>query len=88
MTLFVQSEATPFGLGKHLSDCAKAGPDVILLRLYSGYEAYDRLSPAFKRFLEGLTAVHNADFFIKGSTSHTCTLREFILTLNSIADGS
>ncbi|KAI1788528.1 hypothetical protein LXA43DRAFT_636798 [Ganoderma leucocontextum] len=29
----------------------------------SGYEAYDRLSPAFKRFLEGLTAVHNADFF-------------------------
>lgn len=30
----------------------------------SGYEAYDRLSPAYKRFLEGLTAVHNADFFI------------------------
>ncbi|KAL0576008.1 hypothetical protein V5O48_005975 [Marasmius crinis-equi] len=29
----------------------------------SGYEAYDRLSPAFQRFLEGLTAVHNADFF-------------------------
>ena len=26
-------------------------------------EAYDRLSPAFQRFLEGLTAVHNADFF-------------------------
>ncbi|KAK1215836.1 hypothetical protein PQX77_021537 [Marasmius sp. AFHP31] len=31
----------------------------------SGYEAYDRLSPAFQRFLEGLTAVHNADFFIE-----------------------
>ncbi|KZP12778.1 TauD-domain-containing protein [Athelia psychrophila] len=30
----------------------------------SGYEAYDRLSPAFARFLEGLTAVHNADFFV------------------------
>ncbi|KDQ07035.1 hypothetical protein BOTBODRAFT_120633 [Botryobasidium botryosum FD-172 SS1] len=29
----------------------------------SGYEAYDRLSPAYRRFLEGLTAVHNADFF-------------------------
>lgn len=31
----------------------------------SGYEAYDRLSPAFKRFLEGLTAVHNADYFVE-----------------------
>ncbi|KIM87923.1 hypothetical protein PILCRDRAFT_814636 [Piloderma croceum F 1598] len=30
----------------------------------SGYEAYDRLSPAFKKFLEGLTAIHNADFFL------------------------
>ncbi|KZS95175.1 taurine catabolism dioxygenase [Sistotremastrum niveocremeum HHB9708] len=29
----------------------------------SGYDAYDRLSPAFQKFLEGLTAVHNADFF-------------------------
>ncbi|KAK7047780.1 hypothetical protein VNI00_006108 [Paramarasmius palmivorus] len=29
----------------------------------SGYEAYDRLSPAYARFLEGLTAIHNADFF-------------------------
>lgn len=31
----------------------------------SGYEAYDRLSPALRVFLEGLTAVHNADFFIE-----------------------
>ncbi|KZP22923.1 taurine catabolism dioxygenase [Athelia psychrophila] len=31
----------------------------------SGYEAYDRLSPPFARFLEGLTAVHNADFFVE-----------------------
>ncbi|KAJ8503574.1 hypothetical protein ONZ45_g10738 [Pleurotus djamor] len=29
----------------------------------SAYQAYDKLSPAFKKFLEGLTAVHNADFF-------------------------
>ncbi|KIY68363.1 taurine catabolism dioxygenase [Cylindrobasidium torrendii FP15055 ss-10] len=29
----------------------------------SAYEAYDRLSPRFAAFLEGLTAVHNADFF-------------------------
>ncbi|EIW73965.1 taurine catabolism dioxygenase TauD TfdA [Coniophora puteana RWD-64-598 SS2] len=29
-----------------------------------GYEAYDRLSPAMKKFLEGLTAVHNAQFFV------------------------
>jgi len=31
----------------------------------SAYEAYDRLSPAYQRFLEGLTAVHNADFFVE-----------------------
>lgn len=30
----------------------------------SGYEAYDRLSPAMKRFLEGLTAVHDGSFFL------------------------
>ncbi|EJU05599.1 taurine catabolism dioxygenase [Dacryopinax primogenitus] len=29
----------------------------------SGYEAYDRLSPAYKKFLEGLTAVHDGNFF-------------------------
>ena len=37
--------------------------DHYLQQWASGYEAYDRLSPAFQRFLEGLTAVHNADFF-------------------------
>lgn len=31
----------------------------------SGYEAYDRLSPAFARFLEGLTAEHDGNFFHK-----------------------
>lgn len=30
----------------------------------SGYEAYDRLSPAYKKFLEGLTAVHDGTFFL------------------------
>jgi alpha-ketoglutarate-dependent taurine dioxygenase len=30
----------------------------------SGYEAYDRLSPAMKTFLEGLTAVHDGGFFL------------------------
>ncbi|KII84889.1 hypothetical protein PLICRDRAFT_45724 [Plicaturopsis crispa FD-325 SS-3] len=29
----------------------------------SGYEAYDRLSPAYKKFLEGLTALHSGAFF-------------------------
>ncbi|KAK1230396.1 hypothetical protein PQX77_006512 [Marasmius sp. AFHP31] len=29
----------------------------------SGYEAYDRLSPAFQRFLEGLTALHDGSKF-------------------------
>ncbi|THH14663.1 hypothetical protein EW146_g5697 [Bondarzewia mesenterica] len=31
----------------------------------SGYEAYDRLSPAFKHFLEGLTALHSGKIFIQ-----------------------
>ncbi|GKT83614.1 alpha-ketoglutarate-dependent taurine dioxygenase [Colletotrichum tofieldiae] len=29
----------------------------------SGYEIYDRLSPAMQKFLEGLTATHDATFF-------------------------
>ena len=31
----------------------------------SGYDAYDRLSPPLRTFLEGLTALHNADFFVE-----------------------
>ncbi|KIP11243.1 hypothetical protein PHLGIDRAFT_83668 [Phlebiopsis gigantea 11061_1 CR5-6] len=31
----------------------------------SGYEAYDRLSPALRRFLEGLTAEHDGNFFLE-----------------------
>ncbi|KAI8620355.1 alpha-ketoglutarate-dependent taurine dioxygenase [Chytriomyces sp. MP71] len=30
----------------------------------SAYEVYDRLSPAFQRFLEGLTATHSGDGFL------------------------
>jgi len=30
---------------------------------YSGYELYDRLTPAFRTFLEGLTATHEANWF-------------------------
>lgn len=30
----------------------------------SGYEIYDRLSPAMRTFLEGLTATHDAKFFL------------------------
>ncbi|KAI0065088.1 taurine catabolism dioxygenase [Artomyces pyxidatus] len=35
----------------------------------SGYEAYDRLSPVFKTFLEGLTARHDGNFFVKFAES-------------------
>jgi alpha-ketoglutarate-dependent taurine dioxygenase len=31
----------------------------------SGYEIYDRLSPAMQQFLEGLTATHDAKFFLQ-----------------------
>lgn len=31
----------------------------------SGYEIYDRLSPAMRTFLEGLTATHDAKFFLE-----------------------
>ena len=31
----------------------------------SGYEAYERLSPTYRRFLEGLKAVHAAPFFVQ-----------------------
>ncbi|TFK51217.1 taurine catabolism dioxygenase [Heliocybe sulcata] len=30
----------------------------------SGYEAYDKLSPVYRQFLEGLTAVHDGSFFL------------------------
>ncbi|KDQ50323.1 hypothetical protein JAAARDRAFT_42210 [Jaapia argillacea MUCL 33604] len=36
----------------------------------SGYEAYDRLSPAYKKFLESLTAVHDGNFFVDYAKEH------------------
>lgn len=40
------------------------GADVDSKTLWaSGYEVYDRLSPALAQFLEGLTATHEAKFF-------------------------
>jgi len=36
----------------------------------SGYEAYDRLSPAMKAFLEPLTALHDGNFFLNHAKGH------------------
>lgn len=36
----------------------------------SGYEAYDRLSPAYQKFLEGLTATHDGGIFNVVSVLH------------------
>jgi alpha-ketoglutarate-dependent taurine dioxygenase len=38
----------------------KSGGDTLWA---SAYEAYDRLSPPYQKFLEGLTAVHDAKYF-------------------------
>jgi hypothetical protein len=37
--------------------------------LNSGYEAYDRLSPTYAKFCEGLTAVHSGEYFSEVSIS-------------------
>ena len=37
----------------------------------SGYEAYDRLSPAYKRFVEGLTAEHDGNHFLNVRVQYT-----------------
>jgi len=36
----------------------------------SGYEAYDRLSSKMKEFVEGLTALHEGEYFIKYAKAH------------------
>jgi len=41
----------------------------------SAYEAYDRLSPAYQKFLEGLTAVHSAQRFKTIAARHGRTVR-------------
>ncbi|KAM7190966.1 alpha-ketoglutarate-dependent taurine dioxygenase [Naviculisporaceae sp. PSN 640] len=42
----------------------------------SGYEIYDRLSPAMQQMLEGLTATHDAKFFIEEARNLGNPLRE------------
>lgn len=42
----------------------------------SAYEAYDRLSPAYKTFLEGLTATHIGQNFIDIARKTNATFRE------------
>ncbi|KAG5637469.1 hypothetical protein H0H81_004440 [Sphagnurus paluster] len=39
--------------------------DITFENVPSDYAAYDRLSPPYQKFLEGLTAVHHADSFIE-----------------------
>jgi len=62
-----------------LADCSitfeKTPSDYAILKIHtlpesggdtlwaSAYEAYDRLSPQYQKFLEGLTAVHDASYF-------------------------
>lgn len=41
----------------------------------SGYEVYDRLSPAMQVFLEGLTATHDANFFHEDAARTGITIR-------------
>lgn len=42
----------------------------------SAYEAYDRLSPAYKKFLDGLTATHVGQGFIDIANRNGATFRE------------
>lgn len=44
----------------------------------SGYEIYDRLSPAMRKMLEGLTATHDATFFLDEAERLGNPLREGI----------
>jgi len=42
-----------------------------MIILMCGYEAYDRLSPAYRKFLEGLTATHDGGIFnVVSNTYH------------------
>jgi hypothetical protein len=42
----------------------------------SGYEAFDRLSPVWQRFAEGLTATHHQPNFNKVASEHNLELLE------------
>ncbi|KAI8059473.1 hypothetical protein BC940DRAFT_221811, partial [Gongronella butleri] len=50
----------------------KTGGDTVW---YNGYEAYDRLSPVLRTFLEGLTAKHYGDAHIRVAEKYGRTLR-------------
>lgn len=41
----------------------------------SGYELYDRLTPTYRKFLEGLTAEHRGDFFVAAAKAKGEPLR-------------
>ncbi|KAJ9096218.1 hypothetical protein QFC20_006462 [Naganishia adeliensis] len=41
----------------------------------SGYELYDRLTPTYRKFLEGLTAEHRGDFFLAAAKAKGEPLR-------------
>lgn len=51
-------EEQPAGLSILKIDLIPLGGDTIW---WSGYEAYDRLSPAFQKFVDGLSAVHTGE---------------------------
>jgi alpha-ketoglutarate-dependent taurine dioxygenase len=55
-------------------------PDADLFRIVShhssAYEAYDRLSPYYQKFLEGLTAFHSAPFFVEQAKNKGVPVRE------------
>lgn len=42
----------------------------------SAYEAYDRLSPAYQRFLEGMTATHTGQYFIDIARKYNLNFRQ------------
>ena len=47
----------------------------------SSYEAYDRLSPSFAKFLEGLTALHDARIFQNSAAAYILSSASIALTL-------
>ena len=51
---------TPFGRRKSYSGTYRK-PDLIFI--CRGYDAYDRLSPSFAKYVESLDALHEARFF-------------------------
>lgn len=46
------------------------------LSRFSGYEVYDRLSPSFAKYLETLTAAHEAHFFRDAAIAYGYTVRD------------